>query len=98
MKKLIAVTFLGSMSACSGVVAGSSGDSLTLHGTPEAIRAFGDYQTGLINVGKAEIGATDTPYHELRRFKEREDTIREVNGGSWLSKWVMSKGKKDGNN
>lgn len=65
--RIVALATALSLSACSGVMAGDTGDHLLLYGDVGAIRAWADHEAGLITNGKASNDAADTPFYGLRR-------------------------------
>lgn len=74
-RRLIAALSIVGCTGCTQMSHSGSSDILQLQGTPEAIRAFGDYQTGLIVTGKASPD-TDTAYHVTRRHREDSENER----------------------
>ena len=75
-RRLIAsLAIIGTCTGCTQMSHSGHSDILQIQGTPEAIRAYGDMQVGLITTGKASPD-TDTAYHVTRRHREDSENER----------------------
>ena len=84
-KKLVAIATMlsveSALNGCSGVMATDPGDHLLLYGDASALRAWSDYQQGVITNSKASPDTNDTPYYQLRRLQAvKMKDIRRENG------------------
>lgn len=73
MKTLFIGLVLAVTSGCS--VASSTGDHFTMTGTPKGIKAFSDYQNGIIRTAK-ESRNQSSEYFAHRGTEEKEHTNR----------------------
>lgn len=77
---------LGAMlSGCA--VSGSTGDHVTLTGTPKGIQAFSDLTNGMIRTGK-ESRDKPSEYFAHRRTQEVEETSRKSQAVGFWQKLV----------
>lgn len=77
---MVGVTILALAIALTGCGAAvSSGDHITLTGTPEGMRAFADLSNGLIRTGK-ESAEQPSEFFAHRATQERESTARGAQG------------------
>lgn len=77
--KYVSIVALFAMTTgCGAAMAPHNG--LVIMGSPDAIRAYNDGQTGLVTTGKASPDQK-TAYHVVREQEEREHTIRETSPG-----------------
>lgn len=82
-RKLIIIALgaaLVAQTACSGVMASGIGDDgrLLIYGDEASLRAWSDRDANLITNGKAESGASDTPYYQLRRLQSQPKRMKDM--------------------
>lgn len=78
-KYIFALALITTTTACSMGPVGSVNDyfgpDIVISATEEGMKAFSDYQTGLVTTGKASPDG-DNAHHELRRMQETTKQIK----------------------